>query len=151
MIKCSLLILFCLVQGDTLRYTSRDMEIIRRQAHIQAEGNKGEVDELRQLLSHYETVIDHMKEDTAVKVNQMAKEVASAMEDRDALQDDMKSLDRGHHDLQARYFRQKTVIDDLRSNEQRLKEMMKQYEQRVINERERYRILNESSKKELRK
>merc|ERR1712157_79163 len=92
-----------------------------------------------------------MKEDTAVKVNQMAKEVASAMEDRDALQDDMKSLDRGYHDLQARYFRQKTVIDDLRSNEQRLKEMMKQYEQRVINERERYRILNESSKKELRK
>lgn len=145
------LIIFDLVQGDTLRYTSRDMEIIRRQARIQAEGKKGEVDDLCQLLSHYETVIDHMKKETAEKVNQMAKEVASAMDDRDALQDDMKSLDRGYHDLQARYFRLRTAIEDMRSNEQRLKDMCKQYEQRVINEQERYRILNESSKKELRK
>lgn len=62
----------------------------------------------------------------------------------------MKSLESGYNNLQTRYFRLRTLVEEMRGNEAKYKEQVRQYEQRLHNEQERYRVLNENSKKELR-
>ena len=76
-----------------MRYTSRDMEIIRRQARIQAEGNKGELDEMRSVIKNYEDVFAHMKETFSAKEETLNRELRNASTDRDALEGDIKSMD----------------------------------------------------------
>ena len=62
----------------------------------------------------------------------------------------MKSLEIGYNNLQTIYFRLRTEVQIMRGNETKYKEQVRQYEQRLHNEQERYRVLNENSKKELR-
>ena len=62
----------------------------------------------------------------------------------------MNSLEVDYNNLQTIYFRLRTQVQIMRGNETKYKEQVRQYEQRLHNEQERYRVLNENSKKELR-
>ena len=100
------------------------------------------------------------------------KELNSTVADRDALQGwvfiqttffdlqklqskntplkgDMRGMDKGYNDLQTRFYRLRTMIEDMRSNEQRLKGICRKYEERLISEQERYRSLLDSTKHQL--
>ena len=46
------------------------MEIIRQQARIQAQGNKGEVNELRTIVQNYENIIDYVNKSYKEKLEQ---------------------------------------------------------------------------------
>lgn len=132
-----------------MRYTSRDMEIIRQQARIQAQGNNGEMNELRVIVDNYENVIAYMEQSYRAKLAQRDMELAETASDRDALQGDMKGMDKGYHDLQTRFYRLRTMIEDMRSNEQRLKGVCRKYEERLVAEQERYRLLLLTTKDQL--
>lgn len=125
------------------------MEIIRQQARIQAQGNNGEMHELRVIVDNYEHVIAFMEQSYCEKLNQRDKELAATTCDRDALQGDMKGMDKGYHDLQTRFYRLRTMIEDMRSNEQRLKGICRKYEERLTAEQERYRMLLLATKDQL--
>ena len=55
------------------------------------------------------------------------------------------------NELQARYLRLKSAVEEMRKNERKLKDQAKQYEQKLKTEEDRYRMLLESSKKELKR
>ena len=62
---------------------------------------------------------------------------------------DMRGMDKGYNDLQTRFYRLRTMIEDMRTNEQRLKGICRKYEERLINEQQRYKMLFDSTKHQL--
>ena len=49
-----------LVTGETLRYTARDMEVIRREARIQAEGSNSELEQYKTIVKGMGDLIEHL-------------------------------------------------------------------------------------------
>lgn len=135
--------------GD-LSFTAHDVEIIRRQARAQGDHDEQiENDKLRVVVDNYEHLINHVQAESSTAQDTLIDELSAAIIDRDTLQDDIKRLDHGYNDLQRRYMRLRTVVEDMRSNEMRMRHMCVQYEQRLRNEHERYRGLVMSSNHEL--
>ena len=62
-----------LVSGESLRYTARDMEVIRQEARLNAEGSKDEVERLKIVCRGYEEIIKHMQE---IHEKQLLKKVS---------------------------------------------------------------------------
>ena len=58
-------------------------------------------------------------------------------------------MDKGYNDLQTRFYRLRTMIEDMRTNEQRLKGICRKYEERLISEQQRYKMLLDSTKHQL--
>ena len=49
------------VSGETLRYTARDMEIIRREARLAAESSKDEVQQMKMACQGYEKLMQALE------------------------------------------------------------------------------------------
>ena len=71
-----------LVSGESLRYTARDMEVIRQEARLNAEGSKDEVERLKIVCRGYEEIIKHMQE---IHEKQLLKKVSEFPDPRKLL------------------------------------------------------------------
>jgi hypothetical protein len=127
------------VSGESLRYTARDMEVIRKEARLQAEGSNGDLQQYKVMLSQYEAIFEHIEKKHREEIERKDEEFARVLADRDALQDDMNSMEKTQNELQVRYRRLRTTVEDMRKNEDQYKSTFTQYEQRLKQEQERYR------------
>ena len=51
-----------LVAGESLRYTARDMDIIRREARVAAEGTREEMEQMEIACKGYEDLIEKVED-----------------------------------------------------------------------------------------
>ena len=49
-----------IVSGESLRYTARDMEIIRREARISADDSRDELDKIKRICKMYEQLYEDL-------------------------------------------------------------------------------------------
>ena len=65
------------VSGETLRYTARDMEIIRREARLAAESSKDEVQQMKMACQGYEKLMQALEkrhgDELRIKVSKTRK------------------------------------------------------------------------------
>ena len=71
-------------------------------------------------------------------------ELDSTREEASLLQNDLKVMDKGYHELQKRYYQLRTTMDNMRSNEQAIKTRIRNYEKLLVDEQERYKSLKAS-------
>lgn len=51
-----------LVTGESLRYTVRDMDVIRREARVAADGSRDEIEQMRCACAGFEVIINNMQQ-----------------------------------------------------------------------------------------
>ena len=78
-------------------------------------------------------------------------ELDSTREEASLLQNDLKVMDKGYHELQKRYYQLRTTMDNMRSNEQAIKTRIRNYEKLLTDEQERYKLLKASVKSQTEK
>lgn len=133
------------VTGEKMRYTDKDMDVIRNHAKLSGDDVTEELAKMRLVCDSYletfNTLEKLQKETLATKDMQ----ITLAVDDRDALEDDIKSMDKSFNDLQARFSRMRTVCESMRKNEGVLKNSIKTREDRLRDEQSRYQTLLKSS------
>merc|ERR1711892_14041 len=67
----------------------------------------------------------------------------------DVLRNDLKLMDASYHGLQQRYYKLRTVGENMRSNEQQMKKACDNYERRLSQEQERYKLLKSTARNQL--
>merc|ERR1711970_122063 len=127
------------VTGETLRYTARGMEVIRREARIQAEGSNSELEKYKTIVRDMGGIIEHLMTKHQDEISKKDAELNRVAADRDAIQDDMNEMEKSYSHLKSRMTRLRNVVEDMRENEKKLKTSFKQYESRLHTEQERYR------------
>jgi len=127
------------VTGETLRYTARDMEVIRREARIQAEGSNSELEQYKTIVKGMGDLIEHLLSKHQDELSKRDAELNQVAADRDAIQDDMNEMEKSNSHLKSRMTRLRNAVEDMRENEKKLKASFKQYESRHQMDQERYR------------
>ena len=133
------------VSGERVKYTSKDMEVIRREARVDNDSTREELGQMRLICSQYEETIVKLQQMQLTELAKKDKELSRAIDDRDSLQDDVTALDKSFTDLHSRFTRLRSTLDNMRKNEETLKESIKQYESRLKQEQGRYQVLKKSS------
>lgn len=127
------------VTGETLRYTARDMEVIRREARIQAEGSNSELEQYKTIVKGMGDLIEHLLTKHQDELSKRDTELNQVAADRDAIQDDMNEMEKSNSHLKSRMTRLRNAVEDMRENEKKSKASFKQYESRHQMDQERYR------------
>ena len=73
----------------------------------------------------------------------------SIKDESDVLRNDLKLMDASYHGLQQRYYKLRTVGENMRSNEQQMKKACDNYERRFSHEQERYKLLKSTARNQL--
>ena len=73
----------------------------------------------------------------------------SIKDESDVLRNDLKLMDASYHGLQQRYYKLRTVGENMRSNEQQMKKACDNYELRLSQEQERYKLLKSTARNQL--
>ena len=76
--------------------------------------------------------------------NSIIVELDSTREEASLLQNDLKVMDKGYHELQRRYYQLRATMNNMRSNEQTIKTSIRNYEKLLIDEQERGKALKSS-------
>ena len=66
-----------------------------------------------------------------------------------ALEEDMKIMEEKYYTLQQNYYRLRTVLEEKRTNQNQMKDLFESYEKRLVDEQERYKVLETNSAQEL--
>ena len=66
-----------------------------------------------------------------------------------ALEEDMKIMEEKYYTLQQNYYRLRTVLEEKRTNQNQMKDLFESYETRLVDEQERYKVLETNSAQEL--
>ena len=87
---------------------------------------------------------EHDKTEANIK-NQLKATRAESL----ALEEDMKIMEEKYYALQQNYYRLRTVLEEKRRNQNQMKDLFESYEKRLLDEQERYKVLESNSAQEL--
>lgn len=133
------------VTGESLRYTVRDMDVIRREARVAADGSRDEIEQMRCACAGFEVIINNMQQMHNTRLQYKDEQMSRVIDERDSLQEDVSAMDKSFNDLSGRFARLREVLKNMQQNEYTMKEAMKAYDFRLKEELERYADLKTSS------
>ena len=87
---------------------------------------------------------EHNQEQEAIKNELKATKTESI-----ALEHDMKAMEENYYTLQQNYYRLRTVLEQKRTNQLQTKDLFESYEKRLLDEQQRYKVLESNSAQEL--
>jgi len=133
------------VTGESLRYTARDMDVIRQEARLNAQGSREEIEEMKIVCAGFEAMMIEQAKMHNRKLIERDTKMGELIDERDDLQENVTSMDVAFKDLHNRYSRLRGTLEKMRKNDQDMKNAVRQYESRLKQEEERYDQLKANS------
>merc|ERR1739848_110094 len=116
------------VTGESLRYTARDMDVIRQEARLNAQGSRDEVDQLKIVCAGFEALMIEQEKMHTKKLIERDTKMVEVIDERDDLQENVSSMDVAFKDLHNRFTRLRGTLENMRMNDQYMRNAVRQYE-----------------------
>ena len=75
------------ISGERVKYTTKDMDVIRREARVDSANQKEELKEMEMICGQYEYIIGKLQEMQKVELGKKDLELSQAIDERDNLQE----------------------------------------------------------------
>lgn len=135
------------VSGESLRYTAKDMEVIRKESRISEEKARDELKTMEMICRKYESLMVELQKKHEKDSEKLRASYSRALTEKAAVQTELDAVDKQVFELHARFGKLRGIVENVKRNEQTLRNTVADHEQRLLEEQERFRQLKDWSQK----
>ena len=133
------------VASDQVKYTTKDMDLIRREARVDADSARKELSQLQIICLQYDKTIIELQHMRQTELEKKDRAIFCAIGDRENLRKDLTALTTAKVELENKYTRGRSAHKNLRINEEKLNVSLKQHDSLLKEEQRRYQVLEANS------